>query len=66
MMFVWLCLIGFGVADLLRWSPELVSHRRMALASLGSVVVTFLLAGLSRLSLLGAMVLSGGWRPRAP
>jgi hypothetical protein len=55
MILVSLTLIAFGVVDLLRWSPEQVSPRRMALAALGAILVTCTLAALSGMSLPGVV-----------
>jgi hypothetical protein len=39
-----LVLLGFAVADLIRWSPEPVSWQRSSLAGLGAVIATVALA----------------------
>lgn len=44
-----LALLGFAVADLLRWSPEPVSVRRTSVATTGATAVTVIVAALSGL-----------------
>jgi len=52
-----LALLGFAVADLMRWSPEPVSKTRTSLATLGATAVTLATARLSGLSALDALVI---------
>jgi hypothetical protein len=56
MILVSLCLIGFGVTDLLRWSPECAAPRRTVLAVVGAVMATGILAALSDMPLLGLAI----------
>lgn len=44
-----LALLGFGVADLVRWSPEPVSVKRALVAAVGATAATSVLAALSGL-----------------
>ncbi len=56
MILLSLALLGFAVADLLRWSPEPVARDRAALAVIGATGVTVALAGLGGLQALDLVV----------
>jgi hypothetical protein len=54
-----LALLGFAVADLLRWSPEPVSRDRAVLATIGATAATTALAALSGLRAVDVVVVAG-------
>lgn len=56
MIYLALALIGFGIADLLRWSPEPVSWGRAALAALGGTAAVVGIAALSGIEAIGVAV----------
>lgn len=56
MIIVSLALLSFAVADLLRWSPEPVSARRMSLAAVGATAATLTVAVLSGFSAIDIVV----------